>query len=119
VVELLKIEFIIESMIICPWSITVVVDDKWWFVWLADVVFIREAEIFALEEFSLTESELNRDVVILDSSILRGVEVIGHGDEWVLIVIDGDVNLVIWCTSETTIWNGPIEVHHGVISSLR
>jgi hypothetical protein len=115
----LTIEFFIESIIINPWSITVVINDKWWFFWFSDVVFVGEAEIFALEEFSLTESEVNGDVIIFDTSILPGVEVIGHGDSWFMIVVNGDVNLVIWCTSKTTIWNGPIEVHHGVISSLR
>jgi hypothetical protein len=115
----LTIEFFIESIIINPWSITVVINDKWWFFWFSDVVFVGEAEIFALEEFSLTESEVNGDVIIFDTSILPGVEVIGHGDSWFMIVVNGDVNLVIWCTSKTTIWNGPIEVNHGVISSLR
>jgi hypothetical protein len=60
------------------WTITVIVDNERWIELCVKVLFIGEAEIFSFECFSLTEFEEDREEVVLNTSILPGIEVVCH-----------------------------------------
>lgn len=87
-------------------SIAVVHYNEWWFILLFDVCFIGEARIFTLESLSLTKSKVDGEVVIFNTGVLPGVEIVGHGDIGLMAVVDHDVQLVVWCASDTTWWLG-------------